>query len=63
LVAFGKVNYGDHIIYQHLEKKNSVPKGTAEKKNKTFHKSHSKIKGDWAENPFSPNNLALKILW
>lgn len=63
LVAFGKVNYGDHIIYQHLEKKNSVPKGTAEKKKKTFHKSHSKIKGDWAENPFSPNNLALKILW
>ena len=23
----------------------------------------TKIKGDWAENPYSPNNLSIHILW
>jgi hypothetical protein len=63
VIAFGKVKYGDHIIYEHMEKHNRVPKGTAQKKQNTFQKSHSKIKGDWKNNPFSPNALALKILW
>lgn len=63
VIAFGKVGYGDHIIYSHLEASGKVPKGTADKKQSVFHKSHSKIKGDWKKNPFSANNLALKILW
>jgi hypothetical protein len=63
LVSFGKVGYGDNIIYSHLEKNGEVPKGTADAKKNTFQKSHTKIKGDWASKPFSPNNLALKVLW
>jgi len=63
VVAFGRVGYGDHLIYSHLEAAGSVPSGTALKKQSVFQKSHSKIKGDWRQNPFSPNNLAMKILW
>jgi len=63
VVSFGRVGYGDHLIYSHMEKAGSVASGTADKKQSVFHKSHSKIKGDWKSNPFSANNLALKILW
>jgi hypothetical protein len=63
VVAFGKVGYGDHLIYSHLEEHGKVSAGTALKKQNVFQKSHSKMKGDWQKNPFSPNNLALKILW
>ena len=63
LSAFGRVGYGDHIIYSHLEKTHKVPSGTADAKRNTFQKSHTKIKGDWASKPFSPNNLALRVLW
>jgi hypothetical protein len=63
VVSFGRVGNGDHLIYSHMEKAGSVASGTAEKKKNVFHKSHSKIKGDWKGNPFSANNLALRILW
>jgi len=63
VVSFGKVGYGDHIIYSHMEGTQSVPKGTADAKKRAFHNSHSKIRGNWRNNPFSANNLALKILW
>jgi len=55
---FGRAGYGDFIIWTKV-------KGDeyAAKKRNTFHKSHSKIKGDWKEDKFSPNNLALRILW
>lgn len=60
---FGRVGYGDHLIWLHREKKGQTPKGTAQKKRDTFQKSHSKIKGDWKSDKYSPNNLALRILW
>jgi len=60
---FGRVNYNDYLIYKHLEKKKLVPIGYADMKRNVFQKSHSKIKGNWKSNPFSPNNLALRILW
>ena len=55
---FGRAGYGDFIIW-------SKVKGAefANKKRDTFIKSHSKIKGDWRANNYSPNNLALRILW
>jgi hypothetical protein len=40
-----------------------VPKGYADKKRNTFQKSHSKIKGNWRDDDFSPNMLALNINW
>jgi hypothetical protein len=63
VVRFGKAKYGDHLLYSHLEKEGKVSSGTAEKKRQTFQKSHSQIKGQWKSNDFSPNNLALRILW
>ncbi len=60
---FGAVGYGDFIIYKFLESKGEVPKGTASKKRNVFRTSHSLIKGNWKSNPFSPNNLAIHILW
>jgi hypothetical protein len=63
MIKFGRVGYGDHQIWSHLERQKSVPMGTADAKRNTFHKSHSAIKGDWRKDPFSANNLALKVLW
>jgi hypothetical protein len=63
MIKFGKVGYGDSLIWSHLEKAQKVPKGTADAKTNTFQKSHSAIKGDWKKDPFSANSLALKVLW
>jgi len=60
---FGRVGYGDYIIYTFLESKNKVPMGFADKKRNVFRTSHSLIKGNWKKNPFSANNLAINILW
>lgn len=60
---FGAVGYGDHLIWTHLEETKRVPLGTADGHRDRFQKSHSKIKGDWKKDPFSPNSLALKVLW
>lgn len=59
----GRVGYGDYILWTALERQKKVPAGHAAKKRSVFQKSHSKIKGDWAEDKYSPNMLALKLLW
>ena len=56
-VKFGRQGYGDHILYS------AEDKALANRKRNVFHASHNKIKGKWRENKFSPNNLALRILW
>jgi len=61
---FGRVTYGDFLLYTHLEKHGRVEKGLAASKRHVFQRSHGamsrKMKlGD----PFAPNNLALRILW
>jgi hypothetical protein len=60
---FGRVGYGDFILWKHEEREGRVRKGFAEQKRLTFQKSHSAIKGDWKSNRFSPNFLALAITW
>lgn len=60
---FGRVGYNDHLIYQHLEEAQQVPKGTAASKKNRFHLSHEAIPGKWKTDRFSPNRLALDILW
>ena len=62
-VRFGSAEHGDHIIWSNLEKKGDVPSGTADTKRRVFRKSHQAMKGLWRNNPTSPNNLALAILW
>jgi predicted DNA-binding protein YlxM (UPF0122 family) len=60
---FGRVGYKDHLMWSHLERKGDVERGTAEAKRARFQKSHTAMKGDWKSNPYSANNLALRILW
>jgi hypothetical protein len=56
-VKFGSINNNDYIIYkQHF-------KSIAEKKRKQYLARATKIKGDWAKNKYSPNSLAINILW
>jgi hypothetical protein len=60
---FGRVGYNDFLILSHLEANKELKKGTAKAKQDRFWKSHTKIKGDWKEDPYSPNWLALNVLW
>jgi hypothetical protein len=62
-VRFGATGYGDYIVWKALEADGKVPKGFANQKRKVFQQSHSQIKGNWKKNNYSPNMLALKILW
>ena len=63
IVRFGRVGYGDYIIWSKLESDGEVRNGYASMKRRVFNKSHSAIKGDWKSDKYSPNMLALKILW
>ncbi len=60
---FGAVNYGDYILWSKQEALGKVKNGFAEQKRRVFNASHNKIKGNWKADKYSPNNLALKILW
>jgi len=57
IIKFGKVGYGDFILWSEVDKQ------LAERKKRVFHKSHSQIKGDWKKDPYSANSLALSVLW
>jgi len=63
IIRFGRAGYGDFHIWSALEASGKVAKGYADGKRKAFQNSHNKIKGRWRSDLFSPNNLALKILW
>jgi hypothetical protein len=60
---FGKAGYKDYLIYKKLEELGEVEKGTADIMRNRYHASHSKIKGNWKDDIFSPNMLSLKINW
>jgi hypothetical protein len=60
---FGRVGYNDFILWKHEERQGRVRDGYAEQKRRTFRKSHSAIKGNWKSNRFSPNALAINVLW
>ena len=56
-VKFGSINNNDYIIYkQHF-------KSVAEKKRNQYLARACRIKGDWAKDKYSPNSLAINILW
>lgn len=63
VVRFGKANYNDYIIWTWREINGEVPEGTAHKRRMSYHARSGKIKGDWKDNPYSPNNLARSIIW
>ena len=56
-VKFGSINNNDYIIYrQHFP-------SIADTKRKQYLARACKIKGDWAKDRYSPNYLAISILW
>jgi len=60
---FGRVGYNDFALWSHLERNKEVVSGTAAAKRDRFWKSHTKIRGNWKSDDYSPNMLALKVLW
>jgi hypothetical protein len=60
---FGKAGYGDYIIWLFKERNDEVKKGYADVKRNVFRKSHNKISELYNLGKYSPNELALKILW
>jgi len=56
-VKFGSINNNDYIIYRRY-----FP-AVAEKKRKQYLARACRIKGDWAKDKYSPNSLAINILW
>jgi hypothetical protein len=60
---FGLKNYHDFLLWQRLELLGGVPEGTANTQRKKYLARATKIKGNWKADPYSPNNLAIHILW
>ena len=56
-VEFGAAGMGDHILYTLLKDP------LADKHRKSYLARARAIKGDWRKSPYSPNSLAIKVLW
>jgi hypothetical protein len=50
-VHFGAMGYEDFTKHKNKERRDA------------YLKRATKIKGDWKDNKYSPNNLAINILW
>lgn len=48
---FGRMGYEDYTVHHDKERR------------KRYRARASHIKGNWKKDPYSPNNLALKLLW
>lgn len=62
-IYFGQTGYGDFIIWNFLENMGVVPDSFSSKKRKLYLARATKIKGNWKKDIYSPNNLAIRILW
>ena len=62
-IKFGNSKYNDYILYGILEHNDLIDVGTADKRRKLYLSRATKIKGDWKDNKYSKNNLAINILW
>ena len=62
-VHFGDLNYADYIIWTWLEHTGEADKGEADKRRDAYRARATNIKGNWKANKYSPNNLAINILW
>ena len=60
---FGRKGMMDFLLWSKAEAEGRVPEGTANKHRKSYLARATKIKGNWKEDPFSPNNLAIHLLW
>jgi len=60
---FGRVSYRDHIIWKHLEDEGTIDPGYANMKRHVFRESHGKISRIYHLDKYSPNEMAINILW
>lgn len=60
---FGSRGYGDYIQYRLREMEGLEKPGTADKHRRAYHARAMKAPGNWRRDPYSPNALALRILW
>ena len=51
LISFGHIDNEDYTFHQD------------DKRRENYLKRASHIKGNWKDNPYSPNNLAINLLW
>ena len=51
LVHFGNINYSDYSHHQ------------SEERRENYLRRASNIRGNWRDNPYSPNSLAINLLW
>lgn len=58
IIYFGQVGYDDYVLLSLLGKKE-----LAEKKRNAYLVRAKQIKGDWAKDKYSPNSLAIAVLW
>ena len=57
MIRFGAVGLGDYILYSLAHDK------TADQHRSNYRKRATKIKGDWKDDPYSANSLAIGVLW
>ena len=62
-VHFGASSYQDYIILNFQVQEGLISEQQREEVRERYLKRATKIKGKWRKNDFSPNNLALRILW
>ena len=62
-VYFGSADNNDFFIYQILEHHKIIPEDSSLKYRERYLKRASKIQGSWKDDKYSPNNLAMNILW
>lgn len=60
---FGRKGMMDYLLWSKAEQEGLVPEGTADERRKSYLARATKIKGNWKADPFSPNNLAIHLLW
>lgn len=63
VVRFGRQGYNDFILWKSQEFKGEIPKGKADEHRKNYLLRSAKIKGDWKNDIYSPNNFSRKVLW
>jgi hypothetical protein len=60
---FGKQGYWDYELLKMAERDGQVAPGTALRKREAYLARATRIRGDWRDDPFSANNLAIHLLW
>ena len=59
----GRAGMNDYLLWQLKEAAGEVPPGTAKARQKSYLARALGISGGWRKKKYSPNNLAISILW